>query len=184
MARDVQITFDCADPAGLARFWAEALGYRLQDPPGGFESWEHALEAMGVPPEGRATRWERDCSDFWHREPGDTHNWLASLAEEARHGYAIKQDVADTMGVRLPAGTLYAVIGRLESRGRTADHRGREAGQVYPAMPACRRPARAWRSGRFFVVKRGSVGDADDQAILREKPGYRLSPRLCAGRVQ
>ncbi|SCL34417.1 Glyoxalase-like domain-containing protein [Micromonospora rhizosphaerae] len=53
MARDVQITFDCADPAGLAAFWGEALGYQLQDPPKGFESWEQALEAMGVPPERR-----------------------------------------------------------------------------------------------------------------------------------
>ena len=53
MARDVQITFDCADPAGLAAFWAEALGYRLQDPPAGFDSWEQALDAMGVPPERR-----------------------------------------------------------------------------------------------------------------------------------
>ena len=53
MARDVQITFDCADPAALAAFWAEALGYRLQDPPGGFASWDDALEAMGVPPENR-----------------------------------------------------------------------------------------------------------------------------------
>jgi catechol 2,3-dioxygenase-like lactoylglutathione lyase family enzyme len=53
MARYVQITFDCADPAGLAAFWAEALGYRLQDPPEGFESWEQALEAFGVPPERR-----------------------------------------------------------------------------------------------------------------------------------
>ena len=53
MARDVQITFDCADPAGLAAFWAEALGYRLQDPPEGFASWEQALEAMGIPPERR-----------------------------------------------------------------------------------------------------------------------------------
>ncbi|GAA1255942.1 VOC family protein [Sphaerisporangium rubeum] len=51
MARDVQITFDCADPAGLAEFWAVALGYRIQDPPPGFASWEQALEAMGVPPE-------------------------------------------------------------------------------------------------------------------------------------
>ncbi|MER7541656.1 VOC family protein [Actinomadura sp.] len=53
MARDVQITFDCADPAALAAFWAEVLGYRLQDPPGGFASWDEALEAMGVPPERR-----------------------------------------------------------------------------------------------------------------------------------
>src|SRR6266566_9519420 len=42
----------------------------------------------------------------------------------------------------------------------------------------------ARRSGRLFVVERGNVGDADDQAILGEKPGHRLSPRLCAGRVQ
>jgi catechol 2,3-dioxygenase-like lactoylglutathione lyase family enzyme len=53
MSRDVQITFDCADPARQAAFWAEALGYRLQDPPPGFESWDAALEAMGVPPERR-----------------------------------------------------------------------------------------------------------------------------------
>ena len=53
MARDLQVTFDCADPARLAAFWAEALGYRLQDPPGDFGSWEEALEAMGVPPERR-----------------------------------------------------------------------------------------------------------------------------------
>jgi DNA-binding PadR family transcriptional regulator len=42
---------------------------------------------------------------------------LASLADEPKHGYAITQDVAQTMGVRLSAGTLYAVIARLESRG-------------------------------------------------------------------
>jgi len=42
---------------------------------------------------------------------------LASLADGPKHGYAITQDVADTMGVRLSAGTLYAVISRLESRG-------------------------------------------------------------------
>jgi hypothetical protein len=53
MARDVQITFDCADPAGLATFWADALGYQVQSPPEGFESWEQALEAFGVPPESR-----------------------------------------------------------------------------------------------------------------------------------
>jgi catechol 2,3-dioxygenase-like lactoylglutathione lyase family enzyme len=53
MARDVQITIDCADPAALAEFWADVLGYRLQDPPPGFATWDDALEAMGVPPERR-----------------------------------------------------------------------------------------------------------------------------------
>lgn len=42
---------------------------------------------------------------------------LASLADEPKHGYAIIQDVASTMGVTLGAGTLYAVIARLEAQG-------------------------------------------------------------------
>lgn len=49
MTVDVQITFDCADPAALAAFWADALGYRLEPPPPGFDSWDAALEAFGVP---------------------------------------------------------------------------------------------------------------------------------------
>jgi catechol 2,3-dioxygenase-like lactoylglutathione lyase family enzyme len=53
MARDIQVTFDCADPAGLAAFWADALGYRVQAPPEGFATWDDALEAFGVPPEHR-----------------------------------------------------------------------------------------------------------------------------------
>ncbi|SNQ51729.1 Glyoxalase [Frankia canadensis] len=53
MSRDIQITFDSGDPARLAAFWAEALGYRPQDPPAGFPSWDEALDAMGVPPERR-----------------------------------------------------------------------------------------------------------------------------------
>ncbi|WP_433220836.1 VOC family protein [Dactylosporangium sp. CS-047395] len=51
--RTVQITFDCADPAALAAFWIEALGYKLADPPPGFDTWEAALDAMGVPAEER-----------------------------------------------------------------------------------------------------------------------------------
>ena len=56
MTRDVQITFDCADPAALAAFWAEVLGYQLQPPPPGFDSWDAALESWGVPPEQRNSR--------------------------------------------------------------------------------------------------------------------------------
>ena len=40
------------------------------------------------------------------------------------------------------------------------------------------------RSSGGAFLQRGSVGDADDQAILGEKPGHRLSPRLCARWVQ
>src|ERR1022692_2173889 len=56
----------------------------------------------------------RDRLDRWADPPLLV---LASLADQPKHGYAITKDVADTMGVRLSAGTLYAVISRLESRG-------------------------------------------------------------------
>ncbi|HTJ35324.1 MAG TPA: VOC family protein [Dactylosporangium sp.] len=49
--REVQLTFDCADPGALAEFWAQVLGYKVQDPPGGFSTWEEALEAWNVPRE-------------------------------------------------------------------------------------------------------------------------------------
>ncbi len=53
MSRDFQVTFDCADPGALAGFWSEALGYVLDAPPPGFDSWDAALEAFGVPAERR-----------------------------------------------------------------------------------------------------------------------------------
>jgi hypothetical protein len=51
--REVQITFDAHDPGALATFWAEVLGYELQAPPPGFDTWDDALEAWGVPVEMR-----------------------------------------------------------------------------------------------------------------------------------
>jgi hypothetical protein len=49
MAKTVQVAIDCADPAALSRFWAEVLGYVLNPPPEGHDSWESWLSAMGVP---------------------------------------------------------------------------------------------------------------------------------------
>jgi DNA-binding PadR family transcriptional regulator len=42
---------------------------------------------------------------------------LASLADGAKHGYAITTDVAEQVGVTLGPGTLYAALARLEERG-------------------------------------------------------------------
>lgn len=49
MTTGIQITFDAADPAAQARFWAAALGYRLQEPPEGFASWDDWLRDQGIP---------------------------------------------------------------------------------------------------------------------------------------
>lgn len=49
MSVQVQVTFDCADPARMAEFWAHALGYKLQDPPEGWDSWEAWASDQGIP---------------------------------------------------------------------------------------------------------------------------------------
>ena len=51
MATRFQVTFDCADPDRLVRFWAEALGYAVPDPPAGFDTWWAYWRSVGVPEE-------------------------------------------------------------------------------------------------------------------------------------
>jgi hypothetical protein len=53
MATTFQVTFDSADPGAHSAFWAEALHYVLAAPPPGFETWDAALDAWGVPADHR-----------------------------------------------------------------------------------------------------------------------------------
>jgi hypothetical protein len=54
MATRFQVTFDCADPARLAAFWATALHYERQPPPHGYATWEAFAAARGIPEERRS----------------------------------------------------------------------------------------------------------------------------------
>ena len=49
MATGIQVVIDCADPDRLATFWSSALGYKLQDPPQGYPTWEDWLRDMKIP---------------------------------------------------------------------------------------------------------------------------------------
>jgi len=49
MATRLQVTIDCARAEVLTRFWATALGYRVEDPPAGFETWTAHWRSVGVP---------------------------------------------------------------------------------------------------------------------------------------
>ena len=49
MAVKLQVVFDAADPPALAAFWGEAIGYREEDPPDGFDSWEAWAAANDLP---------------------------------------------------------------------------------------------------------------------------------------
>jgi hypothetical protein len=62
MASIGNITFACEDPGGLAYFWAEALGYAIQDaPPEFMEAWiaegrDPNGAAAAVDPRGKGPR--------------------------------------------------------------------------------------------------------------------------------
>jgi len=45
---------------------------------------------------------------------------LASLADGAKHGYALTRDIESFSGVRLPPGTLYEALARLQAQGLIA----------------------------------------------------------------
>ena len=45
----VQVTFDCAEPERVARFWCEVLGYVVPPPPQGFADWAEYTRTL--PPE-------------------------------------------------------------------------------------------------------------------------------------
>jgi hypothetical protein len=47
--KEFQVTFDCAEPERVARFWCEVLGYVVPPPPRGFDTWADFDRAL--PPE-------------------------------------------------------------------------------------------------------------------------------------
>jgi len=49
MATSIQLVFDTADPGREAEFWAAALHYELQPPPGDYATWDEFLRAEHVP---------------------------------------------------------------------------------------------------------------------------------------
>ncbi len=52
--KQFQVTFDCAEPERLARFWCDVLGYVVPPPPEGFASWEDFDRAMPPDRQGSA----------------------------------------------------------------------------------------------------------------------------------
>jgi hypothetical protein len=57
--KQVQVTFDCANPRAVAQFWKEVLGYVDPPVPPGFESWD-AFDAT-LPADRQGSAWA--CQD-------------------------------------------------------------------------------------------------------------------------
>ncbi|MGY1433638.1 VOC family protein [Streptomyces reniochalinae] len=52
--KQLQVTFDCAEPERVARFWCEVLGYVVPPPPEGFATWEDFDRSLPSEEQGSA----------------------------------------------------------------------------------------------------------------------------------
>ena len=126
MSRGVQITFDCADPARLSAFWATALGYRLQEPPPGFDSWDQALEAMDVPPDNR-----NDASGIVDPEGAGPRLFFQRVPEGKQAKNRVHLDVRGAPGLKDEA-RMAALDAEAE---RLVAHGAARVGRYDPAPP-------------------------------------------------
>jgi hypothetical protein len=115
MAREVQVTIDCSDPARLAAFWASALDCVVQPPPGGFGTWEEALDAWGVPAEHR-----NDRSAVVDPAGAGPRIFFQRVPEPK----TVKNRVH--LDIRVGEANRDAELARLTAAGATVLHRGRQ----------------------------------------------------------
>jgi DNA-binding PadR family transcriptional regulator len=84
---------------------------------------------------------------------------LASLADGAKHGYAITADLTEQVGVTLGPGTLYAALARLEVRGliEGLPAEGRRRPYRLTAAGAAELSAQATRMQRLAALSLGRL---------------------------
>ncbi|WP_160509669.1 VOC family protein [Streptomyces sp. BA2] len=106
-----QVTFDCAEPERLARFWCEVLGYVVPPPPQGFATWDDFKRSQ--PPEQQ---------DSWFACVDPSGEGPRLYFQRVPEGKAAKNrlhldvrgrgpDSAPTVSVRQPEGALFSRSG-------------------------------------------------------------------------
>lgn len=80
---------------------------------------------------------------------------LSSLAEGAKHGYAMMEDIEQFAGVRLGPGTLYGAITRLEQSGWIRPVPSKDRRQPYTLTASGRTHLEAELAALDRMVKTG-----------------------------
>jgi hypothetical protein len=91
-----QLAIDANDPARLVRFWAPLLGYEVQPPPDGFDSWVAWYRSDGVPEEELEGP-EEDFFDRIHDPGGQGPNiWFQIVPERKTQKNRLHLDLYPT----------------------------------------------------------------------------------------
>jgi hypothetical protein len=122
MATGIQVVFDCADPLAQAKFWAEALHYQMQDPPGEFTTWEDWARAEGIPEE----QWH-DSAAIVDPAGSGPRLYFQKVPEGKITKNRVHLDLNVSGGSEVPLeghkAAIWAEVERLKSLG-AEDHRG------------------------------------------------------------
>jgi len=133
MATGFQVVIDCADPARLSRFWAEALGYKLDDPPKGYDSWEDWLREQGIPED----RWN-DASAVVDPDGAGPRIYLQRVPEAKTVKNRVHLDLNISGGGSVPIeerrGRVDAEVERLLGIGATRQRTVEEPGGYWVVM--------------------------------------------------
>jgi len=133
MATGFQVVIDCADPARLSRFWAEALGYKLDDPPKGYDSWEDWLREQGIPED----RWN-DASAVVDPDGAGPRIYLQRVPEAKTVKNRVHLDLSISGGRSAPVeerrGRVDAEVERLLGIGATRQRTVEEPGGYWVVM--------------------------------------------------
>lgn len=118
-----QITVDCADPDLMARFWAPALGYELQNPPDGHATWREYWLSVGVPEDELDDGHDRISDPSGHGSP----IWFQKVPETKTIKNRLHFDVLVGGGRSLPIEErrrrVEEEVGRLVTAGGTVSRR-------------------------------------------------------------
>jgi hypothetical protein len=119
-----QLVIDCADPSTLVRFWAEALDYRVPDPPRPFATWRDYYLDLGVPGEELT---DGDCADRLADPKGAGPDiWFQIVPERKTIKNRLHLDLRVSGGRSVPMATrrerVDAEVDRLVGLGATQVH--------------------------------------------------------------
>lgn len=126
-----QVTFDAQDPRTVGEFWGVALGYRMDDPPPGFASWDEALQQ--IPEEHR-----NDAYAVIDPDGVGPRVFILKVPEGKTAKNRVHLDVNATAGVRDPeqkAAARRAHVERLVAAGGTVvEDRDGQFGEHWTVM--------------------------------------------------
>ena len=134
-----QLTIDANDPARLVRFWAPLLGYEVQPPPDGYDSWIDWYRFMGVPEEELEGP-EEDLVDRIHDPTGRGPNIWFQIVPETKtqknrfHFDVYPTDRDPTLTIDQRRDIVEAKVAELVAAGATIERRRIDVNSYFVVM--------------------------------------------------